>query len=168
MSAAPIVRVEEAGLGGEAQVRLVVSRVSDPRRLRSAWASSGAALERLGERLYATTTVDALARAAGRSLESHEAMALDRTLRETIAAWTGPAPPLQCRGLRLDTGLRPLILGIVNVTPDSFSDGGVLYPESHPQTAIAYGRRLMQAGADVLDIGGPPTRPGAEPADADE
>jgi dihydropteroate synthase len=168
VTAAPIVRVEEAGLGAEAQVRLVVSRVTDLRRLRSAWASSGAALERVGERLYATTTVDALARAAGRSLPSDEAAALDRTLRDTIAAWTGTAPQVRAGGLRLETNLRPLVMGVVNVTPDSFSDGGVLYPESHPATAIAHGRRLLEAGADVLDVGGESTRPGAEPVDEDE
>jgi dihydropteroate synthase len=168
VSAAPIVRVEQASLGADAQVRLVVSRVSDPRRLRSAWASSGAALERVGERLRATTTVDALARAAGRSLPYDEAAALDRTLRETIAAWTGPPPTLRADGLRLETNVRPLVMGVVNVTPDSFSDGGLLYPESHPETAIAHGRRLLSEGADVLDVGGESTRPGASPIDVEE
>ncbi|MGH8906529.1 MAG: dihydropteroate synthase [Egibacteraceae bacterium] len=168
MNGLPIVRVEEASLGGDAQVRLVVSRVSDLGRLRSAWASSGAALERVGGRLHATTTVDALARAAGRSLESREAASLDRILRETIAAWTGPPPPLRCAGLRLETGVRPIIVGIVNVTPDSFSDGGMLYPKRHPQTAIAHGRLLLEQGADVIDVGGESTRPGAAPIDRDE
>lgn len=168
MSAAPIVRVEEAGLGGEAHVRLVVSRISDLRRLRAAWASSGAALERVGDRLHATTTVDALARAAGRSLGAEEAAALERTLREAIAAWTGPAPPLRCAGVRLETGLRPLVIGIMNITPDSFSDGGALYPDSHPRAAIAHGLRLLDEGADVLDIGGESTRPGSRPVGEDE
>ncbi len=168
MSGLPIVRVEEASLGGDAQVRLVVSRVSDLRRLRGAWASSGAALERVGERLRATTTVDALARAAGRSLEPREAAALDRTLREAIAAWTGPAPPLRCAGIRIETGLRPLVVGIVNVTPDSFFDGGLLYPDAHPHAAIAQGRALLREGADILDVGGESTRPGAAPVDPDE
>ncbi|MDP8969766.1 MAG: hypothetical protein M3N52_04590, partial [Actinomycetota bacterium] len=67
MTFGPLVRVEEANLGTDAQVRLVVSGVSDPDRLRSAWASSGATLERVGERIRATTTVEALARAAGRA-----------------------------------------------------------------------------------------------------
>lgn len=168
MSAAPIVRVEEAGLGGDAHVRLVVSRLSDLNRLRAAWASSGAALERIGDRLHATTTVDALARAAGRSLGAKEAAALERILRETITAWTGPTPPLRCAGVQLGTGLRPLIVGVVNVTPDSFSDGGMLYPESHPEAAIAHGLRLRDEGADVLDVGGESTRPGAQPVGEDE
>jgi len=53
---------------------------------------------------------------------------------------------------------RPLIMGIVNVTPDSFSDGGLFYS---PQQAIAQGLRLVEEGADILDIGGESTRPGA-------
>jgi dihydropteroate synthase len=164
----PIVRVEEAGLGMQAQVRLVVSRISDLRRLRAAWASSGAALEQIGDRLHATTTVDALARAAGRSLSSAEATALERTLRETITAWIGPAPSLRCAGVRLETGLRPLVVGVVNVTPDSFADGGALYPQRHPEAAIAHGLRLLDEGADVLDVGGESTRPGSQPVGEDE
>src|SRR5690606_41728321 len=61
MAFGPLVRVVDAGLGQDAQVRLVVSGVSAPARLRAAWASSGAALEIDGQRLRATTTVEALA-----------------------------------------------------------------------------------------------------------
>src|SRR4051812_19265534 len=56
-------------------------------------------------------------------------------------------------------------MGIVNVTPDSFSDGG-LFLDS--EAAIAHGRELLAEGADILDIGGESTRPGAEPVAADE
>lgn len=55
---------------------------------------------------------------------------------------------------------RPLVMGIVNVTPDSFSDGG---QHADAARAIAHGRDLIEAGADWLDIGGESTRPGAEP-----
>jgi dihydropteroate synthase len=55
---------------------------------------------------------------------------------------------------------RPLVMGIVNVTPDSFSDGG-LYTSTH--AAMAHGLELILQGADLLDIGGESTRPGAEP-----
>jgi dihydropteroate synthase len=55
---------------------------------------------------------------------------------------------------------RPLIMGVVNVTPDSFSDGGRFLDPAH---AIAQGRTLVEQGADILDIGGESTRPGAEP-----
>ncbi|HYC03851.1 MAG TPA: dihydropteroate synthase [Azospirillaceae bacterium] len=64
------------------------------------------------------------------------------------AAWAGFAPG------------RPLVMGVVNVTPDSFSDGG---DHDDPAAAIDHGRALMAAGADILDIGGESTRPGAEP-----
>ncbi|MCC5982235.1 MAG: dihydropteroate synthase [Oceanicaulis sp.] len=61
---------------------------------------------------------------------------------------------------------RPLVMGIVNVTPDSFSDGGEHLDAAR---AIAHGHALIAAGADWLDIGGESTRPGAEPvSEADE
>lgn len=56
--------------------------------------------------------------------------------------------------------LRPCVMGIVNVTPDSFSDGGRL---ASVEAAVAHGLRLVEQGADLLDIGGESTRPGAEP-----
>lgn len=56
---------------------------------------------------------------------------------------------------------QPLIMGIVNATPDSFSDGGKYDP-------VEQGLRLVEQGADILDIGGESTRPGAMPVDADE
>jgi dihydropteroate synthase len=57
------------------------------------------------------------------------------------------------------------IMGVVNVTPDSFSDGGEFLD---PERAIAHGRELAEEGADVLDVGGESTRPGAEAVGADE
>ena len=56
-------------------------------------------------------------------------------------------------------------MGVVNVTPDSFSDGG-LYLD--PERAIAHGRELAEAGAEILDVGGESTRPGAEPVGGEE
>ena len=56
-------------------------------------------------------------------------------------------------------------MGIVNVTPDSFSDGGRFLD---PDAAVAHGLELVAAGADILDVGGESTRPGAEPVDDDE
>ena len=55
---------------------------------------------------------------------------------------------------------KPLVMGVVNVTPDSFSDGGSWLDAT---AAIAHGRELLAEGADILDIGGESTRPGAEP-----
>jgi dihydropteroate synthase len=57
------------------------------------------------------------------------------------------------------------IMGVVNVTPDSFSDGGEFLD---PERAVAHGRELAADGADVLDVGGESTRPGAEAVGADE
>ncbi|MGC8470327.1 MAG: dihydropteroate synthase [Acetobacteraceae bacterium] len=60
---------------------------------------------------------------------------------------------------------RPAVMGILNVTPDSFSDGG---RHSDPAAAIAAGRAMAAAGADILDIGGESTRPGARPVPPEE
>jgi dihydropteroate synthase len=59
----------------------------------------------------------------------------------------------------------PIVMGVVNVTPDSFSDGG-LYLEA--DDAVAHGERLAADGADILDVGGESTRPGAEPVSEQE
>ena len=60
---------------------------------------------------------------------------------------------------------RPAVMGVLNVTPDSFSDGGQFVSVAD---AIAHGRRLAAEGAALVDVGGESTRPGAEPVDADE
>ncbi len=60
---------------------------------------------------------------------------------------------------------RPLVMGIVNVTPDSFSDGGQFFD---PRRAIDHGLRLAAEGADLLDVGGESTRPYSAPVDEDE
>jgi dihydropteroate synthase len=62
-------------------------------------------------------------------------------------------------------GARAAVMGIVNVTPDSFSDGGRFLD---PDAAVAHGIELAEQGADVLDVGGESTRPGAGPVPADE
>ena len=62
-------------------------------------------------------------------------------------------------------GARPLIMGVVNVTPDSFSDGGRWF---EPAAAIEHGALLLEQGADLLDIGGESTRPGAARPTEDE
>ncbi len=74
------------------------------------------------------------------------------------------SPQLDCGGrvLRLD---RPRVMGIVNVTPDSFSDGGA---HDTTEAAVAHGLQLIAEGADLLDIGGESTRPGAAPVSVEE
>jgi dihydropteroate synthase len=64
----------------------------------------------------------------------------------------------RCREIK-DLGQRPLIMGILNVTPDSFSDGGKFFA---PDKAVEHARRLASEGADIIDIGGESSRPGSE------
>lgn len=62
---------------------------------------------------------------------------------------------------------RPVVMGVLNVTPDSFSDGGLsLSEDGHPDVAVARGLALVAAGADIVDVGGESTRPGAEAVSA--
>jgi dihydropteroate synthase len=91
--------------------------------------------------------------------EIGDAIAHDPKLSSLITRVCMPRAPLA--GLALD---RPRIMGIVNVTPDSFSDGGRYLT---PAAAIEHALRLEAEGADILDIGGESTRPGAEPVSLD-
>ena len=71
---------------------------------------------------------------------------------------------LNCAGRRLDLD-RPRIMGVLNITPDSFSDGGQLYAAGEPDLKRVHSRArdMIEQGADILDVGGESTRPGAEP-----
>ena len=71
---------------------------------------------------------------------------------------------LHCGKYKLDLS-RPLVMGIVNVTPDSFSDGG---QHLNSEAAVAHAHQLIEDGADILDIGGESTRPGAEVVSAQQ
>jgi dihydropteroate synthase len=73
--------------------------------------------------------------------------------------------PLTLRGQRVVLGGRTWVMGVLNVTPDSFSDGGRF---DVPEAAVARGLALFEAGADIVDVGGESTRPGAAPIDAAE
>ena len=72
---------------------------------------------------------------------------------------------IKCREFALEFGKRTLIMGIVNVTPDSFSDGEQ-YLDSG--MAISHAKRLVSEGADIIDIGGESTRPGSLAVTQDE
>ena len=77
-----------------------------------------------------------------------------------------PAPRAVLKLGRFSLALdRPLIMGVLNVTPDSFSDGGRFFD---PIEAFDHANRMIAEGADILDIGGESSRPGASPVDADE
>jgi len=75
----------------------------------------------------------------------------------------------QLRTRTLTLGRKTLIMGILNITPDSFSDGGHFYtPEDTRERAVAQALQMLAEGADILDIGGESTRPNATPLLADE
>ena len=71
----------------------------------------------------------------------------------------------RCRDRVFGLGAQTLVMGIVNVTPDSFSDGGMF---EDADAAVRHGLRLLEEGADLLDVGGESTRPGSEPVGSEE
>ena len=95
-------------------------------------------------------TVEVLTRAAPPRL-----MPAREVPSEALTRLTAPRADLA--GMRLDV---PRLMGILNVTPDSFSDGGLHFD---PETALAHAAAMQEAGADILDVGGESTRPGAAP-----
>lgn len=72
---------------------------------------------------------------------------------------------LPLKNRRLELGERTCIMGILNVTPDSFSDGGRFFDT---EVALAHAERMVRAGADIIDIGGESTRPFSDPVSAEE
>jgi dihydropteroate synthase len=106
------------------------------------------------------TTRDVAALGGLRSCRLRDEADLSEAVERRLEAVTAARPPFA--GQSLD---RPRIMGVVNVTPDSFSDGGRY---ASRDAAIAHGRALMQAGVDIIDIGGESTRPGAAPVSLEE
>lgn len=72
---------------------------------------------------------------------------------------------LRCRKRTFGLGRQTLLMGVLNVTPDSFSDGGLFFDK---EKAIAHGLKMVEEGADFIDIGGESTRPGSKPLELDE
>lgn len=89
---------------------------------------------------------------------------LIEAIRRTAEAHERTRFTLRCGGRPIEVGRRTLLMGVVNVTPDSFSDGGQFLETGK---AIEHGARLAAEGADILDVGGESTRPGAEQVDAE-
>jgi dihydropteroate synthase len=104
---------------------------------------------------YAQLVADARARGL-----SGLAGALERALAAIQAS-----APLELGGRTFAWGSRTYVMGVVNVTPDSFSDGGKYFGA---QAAVAHGVALAEAGADLLDVGGESTRPGSAPVSVEE
>lgn len=129
-------------------------------------AEDGAALRLAGGMVYASSFA-VIGRAGGRivsrklyGLRELEAAlpGLDPQVGEQFANLQRVHAPLQCgaRTVRLD---QPQVMGILNVTPDSFSDGGKFMDD--PDVAHAHGAAMVEAGAAIIDVGGESTRPGA-------
>ena len=166
-----IVRVEDARLvpdGGPAW--FVVTGLPDPRAVADKAASAGGAVTvDAAGRLRALVTPRQLVNAAGR-VDAQLGRAVESQADQVVESWAHPPTGLRVGSTAwLDAAARPLVMGIVNVTPDSFSDGGTAYdPAEHPARAVAHAEALLAEGADLLDVGGESTRPGADPVALDE
>ena len=90
---------------------------------------------------------------------------IGQSIRETIKNISKTYYSIRCRKRTLTLGKRTLLMGVLNVTPDSFSDGGFFFDK---ERAIAHGLRMVEEGADILDIGGESTRPGSKPLELEE
>ncbi|HEY3451928.1 MAG TPA: dihydropteroate synthase [Myxococcales bacterium] len=85
---------------------------------------------------------------------------MGRHLLQAIERTAAPPAPMRIGRRTFEWGSRTYLMGVVNVTPDSFSDGG---KHATADTAVAAGERLAAEGVDLIDIGGESTRPGSEP-----
>jgi dihydropteroate synthase len=108
-----------------------------------------------GSALIAFTQIEIIERAPGHLSRAFEAFSPGR-----IPQLSEARQPVS--GLSLE---HPRLMGIINITPDSFSDGGLL---PNAEAAIAHGTTLAEEGADILDIGGESTRPGSHPTPLEE
>ena len=90
---------------------------------------------------------------------------IGESLRETIKNISKTHYSIHCRKKTYTLGKRTLLMGVLNVTPDSFSDGGLYFDK---EKAVAHGLRMVEEGADFIDIGGESTRPGSKPIGAEE
>ncbi|HEY3375624.1 MAG TPA: dihydropteroate synthase [Candidatus Aquicultor sp.] len=91
--------------------------------------------------------------------------ALAKQVRLTLVNYEMKPPVLHAGRFTLDLSAKTHVMGILNITPDSFSDGGKFFDFGH---ALEQARRMVEDGADIIDIGGESTRPGADPVALDE
>ncbi len=85
---------------------------------------------------------------------------IGQALKETFQNIFKSHFTLRCRRQTFRLGERTLLMGVLNITPDSFSDGGLFFDKDK---AIAHGLKMVEEGADIIDIGGESTRPGSKP-----
>jgi dihydropteroate synthase len=99
-------------------------------------------------------------------LESYpDLQPIGQSIKETLKNISRTHYSIRCRKGTLNLGKRTLLMGVLNVTPDSFSDGGFFFDKDK---AIAHGLRMVEEGADIIDIGGESTRPGSKPLELEE
>jgi dihydropteroate synthase len=91
--------------------------------------------------------------------------ALRESIKEAIKNISRTHYSIRCRNRKLMLGKRTLLMGVLNVTPDSFSDGGAFFDK---EKAISRGLGMVEEGADIIDIGGESTRPGSKPVELEE
>ncbi|MCJ2563504.1 MAG: dihydropteroate synthase [Candidatus Thermoplasmatota archaeon] len=145
---AHILKQEMLSAGGEAAV-----------------AKGAVALTRKETDVLLMGTVKQLERATRKlSMQPFECPRIAEEIEETLENYSKGALTLKAGGrqLRID---RPLVMGVINVTPDSFSDGGEFLDA---EVAIAHAKKLVKEGADILDIGGESSRPGSDTLPAKE
>ncbi len=90
---------------------------------------------------------------------------LGREILRAIEAFEGPPNELDCAGQTLPLGQATLVMGIINLTPDSFSGDGLA---GEVDAAVEQARGFLEAGVDILDVGGESTRPGSAPVEVDD
>ena len=90
---------------------------------------------------------------------------LGQSVKETLKNISKTQYSIRCRKRTLTLGKRTLLMGVLNVTPDSFSDGGLFFDKDK---AISHGLRMVEEGADIIDVGGESTRPGSKPIELEE
>ncbi|HBV99305.1 MAG: dihydropteroate synthase [Peptococcaceae bacterium BICA1-7] len=147
---ANIIKQEMLGKGGEAAVsRGVLDGSADPSDI-----------------IVMGTVRQIEAMAAKLKMQPFGLPALADKIRAVISSLEGRRPfSLDCRGRILPIGSRTLVMGILNVTPDSFTDGGQFFD---PGRALEHALQMEEEGADIIDLGGESTRPGHREIDAGE
>ncbi len=115
-----------------------------------------------GSLLLSGTSVQLEGLASAIEKETPELEELSRELKSLLKNIEKSRFAIPCRTKTLDLGERTLIMGTINVTPDSFSDGGRFL---EPDSAVTRALEMAEEGADLIDVGGESTRPGSQPVD---
>jgi len=90
---------------------------------------------------------------------------LGQSIKETLKNISKTHYSIRCQKRILPMGKRTLLMGVLNITPDSFSDGSLFFDK---EKAIDHGLKMVEEGADIIDIGGESTRPGSKPIELEE